>query len=166
MEEIELDRPPTPPWLKPPENYERLKRKVAENSAAVPSAAPTEKANNPVTDDAKNNVETSKTTTSAVVNPAASLNSTPDNIISETLVDMAKSDTEKVMEAIERSESALEHLSRTASTGTISRTESALEQLARTASGEFSVCTFALIHFHAGEDLSFLFIIVAYFASR
>ncbi|KAL7517270.1 hypothetical protein ACHAWX_002205 [Stephanocyclus meneghinianus] len=84
-----MDRPPTPPWLKPPAKYQSS-RMTRDKLAAMQAAA----------------------ATAAVV----------------------QSDTEKVMESMERSSSALGQPVHTPHVECMSRTESALEQLARTAS--------------------------------
>eukprot|EP00581_Thalassiosira_minuscula_P012836 CAMPEP_0183716632 /NCGR_PEP_ID=MMETSP0737-20130205/10467_1 /TAXON_ID=385413 /ORGANISM="Thalassiosira miniscula, Strain CCMP1093" /LENGTH=852 /DNA_ID=CAMNT_0025945925 /DNA_START=136 /DNA_END=2696 /DNA_ORIENTATION=- len=121
-EEIEFERPPTPPWLRPPSTYSP-KGKFAEKTKA---AAPVKE------DDAPKSVPTpAPAPAGASQLPKVSVSSTP------PLVDV-KSDTEKAMEAIQRSSSSLDQLARAASTAAsseeIPRTESALEQLARTAS--------------------------------
>ena len=107
-EELEIERPPTPPWLRPPATY-KPKGKFAEK--LVPKAP------------------------EVVVHPThtqkVSVSATP------PLVDV-KSDVEKAMETMQRSVSSLDRLAQAASNEEIPRTESALEQLARTASGKCS----------------------------
>ena len=113
-----MDRPPTPPWLRPPKSY-KPKGKFAEKTAVAAARATV--ALQPPPQPAPPPQPTQK----------VSVSSTP------PLVDV-KSDTEKAMEAITRSASSLDRLSTAASKeDTIPRSESALEQLARTASGEW-----------------------------
>lgn len=143
MNEMDLDRPPTPPWLKPPANYKSSRRKVTEDMAsmskivAMTSTAPipskalpptTAHANNAARDDLKN-------TTQAIKGLLSVASPKPAKESAGAVLE-SKSHTEKVMEAMQKSESSLEHLARTASSEAIPRTESALEQLARTASGK------------------------------
>ena len=130
-EEIELDRPPTPPWLRPPANYkpkgkfaERLKKK---QMAAEAAAARTSQAQAAMAAAVAVPQPPPATTTGPI--QRVSVSSTP------PLVDV-KSDTEKAMDAIQRSHSSLDRLAEAAQNNAIPRTESALEQLARTASGE------------------------------
>lgn len=120
-EEMELDRPPTPPWLRPPSTY-KPKGKFAEKLVAAKAASaavtpPPMAAVAPPTGAPQH------------LHPKVSVSSTP------PLVDV-KPDVEKAFEAILRSGSSLDCLAQAAADGGIPRTESALEQLARTASGE------------------------------
>ena len=117
-DEREMDRPPTPPWLRPPKSY-KPKGKFAEKTAVAAARATAALQPPP--------------------RPAAPPHPTQKVSVSSTppLVDV-KSDAEKAMEAITRSASSLDRLSTAASKeDTIPRSESALEQLARTASGEW-----------------------------
>ena len=110
LDDLELDTPPTPPWLRPPTKYkptgkfaERLEAKakaVAERKAKLAAAA------------------------AAIAAAAAAAATQASNLV-------------KNPEVLKASVSPLDQLARTASSEAISRTESALEQLARTASGEF-----------------------------
>lgn len=106
---IELETKAAPPWLRPPKTY-KPKGKFAEKALArhAPKAAvlPTRQ-----------------------ITQKVSLSSTP------PLVDV-KSDTEKAMEAIQRSGNSFNHLAKTSNDVEFPRTPSALEHLARTASGE------------------------------
>eukprot|EP00578_Thalassiosira_sp_NH16_P031510 CAMPEP_0181078636 /NCGR_PEP_ID=MMETSP1071-20121207/1592_1 /TAXON_ID=35127 /ORGANISM="Thalassiosira sp., Strain NH16" /LENGTH=745 /DNA_ID=CAMNT_0023159965 /DNA_START=457 /DNA_END=2694 /DNA_ORIENTATION=- len=106
-EELDMERPPTPPWLRPPATY-RPKGKFAEKCIKTES-------------------------TVAMPPPVAQL--VPKVTVSSTppLVDV-KSDAEMAMVAMQRSGSSLDQLAKAASNEDIPRTESALEQLARTAS--------------------------------
>jgi hypothetical protein len=116
-EDVELEnRPPTPPWLKPPSTY-KPRGKFAKKAAVggAPLAFEEESASMP---------------------QRVSVTSTP------PLVEVP-SDTEKVMdttrgsEPMLRSVSSLDRLVQAAEE--MPRTESALEQLARTASGKIEI---------------------------
>lgn len=127
--EFELDRPPTPPWLRPPASYKpkgRFAEKMKAKTVVIPPAA-TQK--------------TQKVSISSTPPPAD-----------------FKSDTEKAMAALERSACSLDRLARAASSEDIPRTESALEQLARTASGEFLLTVSAVVRFYSMANLILCFI--------
>jgi len=123
--EMELEnRPPTPPWLRPPSTYKPRGRFAEKASACIapPSASEEE---------------------SPSSEQKVSVSSTP------PLIEV-KSDTEMAMEAIQRSGSSMRSFSSLRSVSSldrlaqaaeeIPRTESALEQLARTASGKIVFC--------------------------
>jgi len=142
-EEMELERPPTPPWLRPPSTY-KPKGKFAEKAekwkppkaaAAIvvppvppppPIAASHLSVEMPPNNSNSNNNEHTVTGFAALL-PKVSVSSTP------PLVDV-KSDTEKAMDAISRSGSSLGHLVQAAVIEGMPRTESALEQMPRTES--------------------------------
>ncbi len=130
------NRPPTPPWLRPPSTYKprgRFSQRRASAGIAPPPASEEE-------DEAPPTEQR-----------GASVSSTP------PLVEV-KSDTETAMEAMRRSGSSMQSLSPLRSVSSldrlaeaaeeIPRTESALEQLARTASGKFAFCFFSNIAFY------------------
>jgi len=134
MPELESNnRPPTPPWLRPPSTY-KPKGKFAErmnkaNGKAAVSANKMPAATTPVA------IAAPPTGIVPAPQPMppphkVSMSSTP------PLIDV-KPDTEKAMDTMQRSGSSLGQLAQAASdasNGEIPRTESALEQLARTAS--------------------------------
>eukprot|EP00804_Cyclotella_cryptica_P019299 CCRYP_006202-RB/>CCRYP_006202-RB protein AED:0.07 eAED:0.07 QI:240/1/1/1/1/1/4/100/794 len=129
--EEEMDRPPTPPWLKPPAKYQSS-RMSRDKVAVIQSAAATSAAAAVAT-------TTMTTRTNQYIAPRPKKPRVIQRVAMPTapmVVDAAKSDTERVMESMERSSSGLGQVVRTPSSHaeSISRTESALEQLARTAS--------------------------------
>lgn len=133
--EMELEnRPPTPPWLRPPSTYKPRGRFAEKASACIaPPSASEEEA--PSTEQ------------------KVSVSSTP------PLVEV-KSDTEMAMEAIQRSGSSMRSFSSLRSVSSldrlvqaaeeIPRTESALEQLARTASGKIAFVSPHISAFYFG----------------
>ena len=107
-DDIEMDAPPTPPWLRPPAKYKPT-GKFAERLEAKAKAAAERKA---------------KLAAAAAAATAA-----------QASASSAASGESKRTQPL-KADSSLEQLTRTASNEGVPRTESALEQLARTASGE------------------------------
>lgn len=135
MSELENNnRPPTPPWLRPPSTY-KPKGKFAErmnkaNGKAAVSANKMSAATAPVAIAAPPTANAPLPLQQPLPSHKVSMSSTP------PLIDV-KPDTEKAMVTMQRSGSSLGQLTQAASdasNGEIPRTESALEQLARTAS--------------------------------
>jgi len=129
MENELENRPPTPPWLRPPKSY-KAKGRFAEKEKILAAAAATWSVRMAA---ARPNEVPSSSSMQKQREQQISVSSTP------PLVDI-KSDTEYAIAAIKRSNSSLGRVSsldRLAEAAEmLPRTESALEQLARTASGK------------------------------
>jgi hypothetical protein len=123
--EDDIDRPPTPPWLRPPAKYVSSRKIPVHTAQARQYVAPRP------TKKPKIAVPMAAPTLVGVAPPR------PVGV-PQPLVEVAKLDTEKVMESLQRSNSGLGQIKTAASQiENIPRSESALEQLARTASGKF-----------------------------
>jgi len=107
-DDLEMDAPPTPPWLRPPAKYKPT-GKFAERLEAKAKAAAERKA------------KLAAAAAAAATAAQASASS-------------AAGESKRTQPL--KADSSLEQLTRTASNEGVPRTESALEQLARTASGE------------------------------
>jgi len=109
-DDLEMDAPPTPPWLRPPAKYKPT-GKFAERLEAKAKAAAERKA---------------KLAAAAAAAAAATA--------AQASASSAAGESKRTQPL--KADSSLEQLTRTASNEGVPRTESALEQLARTASGE------------------------------
>jgi len=140
LDDIDIDRPSTPPWLKPPANYKSSRRKITDDmtsfSKPVTVSPPGTSPAPPVYATTANNDSTSIVEEKSGDCKQSSQHDTMLKIKSESADSVleGKSHTEQVMEAMQRSESSQGRLSERASPEGIKKSESALEQLARTAS--------------------------------
>ncbi len=142
MDGTDLDRPPTPPWLKPPANYKSSRRKITDDMTALSKPDTMNQGGTcpvpPVSATTTNNESTSfvkEQSNECKQGPQHATTLKKENESAGSVLE-GKSHTEQVMEAMQRSESSQRRLSERASSEGIKKSESALEQLARTASGE------------------------------